>query len=31
MVIEYAVEFLQLLRFGMYLIRNEEKKVKKFE
>jgi hypothetical protein len=31
MVIEYATKFLQLLRFGMYLILNEEKKMKKFE
>jgi hypothetical protein len=31
MVIEYAAKFLQLSRFGMYLISNEEKKVKKFE
>jgi hypothetical protein len=30
-VIEYAVKFLQLLHFGMYLILNEEKKAKKFE
>jgi hypothetical protein len=29
-VIEYAVKFLQLSRFGMYLIPNEEKKAKKF-
>jgi hypothetical protein len=31
MVIEYAAKFLQLSRFGMYLIPNEEKKVNKFE
>jgi hypothetical protein len=31
LVIEYAMKFLQLLLFGMYLIPNEEKKVKKFE
>ena len=30
-VIKYAVKFLQLLLFGMYLIPNEEKKAKKFE
>jgi hypothetical protein len=30
-VIEYTKKFLQLSRFGMYLILNEEKKVKKFE
>jgi hypothetical protein len=30
-VIEYAAKFLQLSCFGMYLIPNEEKKVKKFE
>jgi hypothetical protein len=30
-VIEYAVKFLLLLRFGMYPISNEKKKVKKFE
>ena len=30
-VIEYVVKFLQLSRFGMYLILNEEKKLKKFE
>ncbi|XP_059461853.1 uncharacterized protein LOC132190835 [Corylus avellana] len=30
-VIEYATKFLQLSRFGMYLISNEEKKEKKFE
>ena len=30
-VIEYAAKFLQLSRFGMYLISSEEKKVKKFE
>jgi hypothetical protein len=30
-VIEYAAKFLQLSRFGMYLIPNEEKKVNKFE
>jgi hypothetical protein len=30
-VIEYAVKFLQLSCFGMYLIPNEEKKAKKFE
>jgi hypothetical protein len=30
-VTEYAAKFLQLSRFGMYLILNEEKKVKKFE
>jgi hypothetical protein len=30
-VIEYASKFLQLSCFGMYLIPNEEKKVKKFE
>ncbi|XP_059431518.1 uncharacterized protein LOC132165024 [Corylus avellana] len=31
LVIEYAARFLQLSRFGMYLIPYEEKKVKKFE
>ena len=31
MVIEYAAKFLQLFHFGMYLIPNEEKNVKKFE
>jgi hypothetical protein len=30
-VIEYMVKFLLQLRFGMYLILNEEKKAKKFE
>jgi hypothetical protein len=30
-VIEYTKKFLQLSRFGMYLILNEEKKAKKFE
>jgi hypothetical protein len=30
-VIEYAVKFLQLSRFGLYLISTEEKKAKKFE
>jgi hypothetical protein len=30
-VIEYAMKFLQLSRFSMYLIPNEEKKAKKFE
>jgi hypothetical protein len=30
-VIEYAAKFLQLSRFGLYLIPIEEKKVKKFE
>ena len=30
-MIKYAMKFLQLSRFGMYLILNEEKKVKKFE
>ena len=30
-VIEYATKFLQLSRFDMYLIPNEEKKAKKFE
>jgi hypothetical protein len=30
-VIEYAVKFLQLSRFGLYLIPTEEKKAKKFE
>ena len=30
-VIEYAAKFLQLSRFGMYLIPNEEKKAKKFD
>jgi hypothetical protein len=30
-VIEYAAKFLQLLRFGLYLILTEEKKAKKFE
>jgi hypothetical protein len=30
-VTEYAVKFLQLLRFGLYLIPTEEKKVKKFK
>ena len=31
MVIEYAMKCLQLSRFGMYLIPNEEKKAKKFK
>ena len=31
MVIEYAVKFLQVWCFDMYLIPNEEKKAKKFE
>ena len=31
LVTEYVVKFLQLSRFGMYLILNEEKKAKKFE
>ena len=31
LVIEYTTKFLQLLQFGMYLIPNEEKKVKKYE
>jgi hypothetical protein len=30
-VIEYATKFLQLSRFGLYLILTEEKKAKKFE
>jgi hypothetical protein len=30
-VIEYTAKFLQLSRFGLYLIRTEEKKAKKFE
>jgi hypothetical protein len=30
-VIDYAVKFLQLLRFSMYLIVNEDKSAKKFE
>jgi hypothetical protein len=30
-VTEYTKKFLQLLRFGMYLILNKEKKAKKFE
>jgi hypothetical protein len=30
-VIEYAAKFLQLSRFGLYLIPTEEKKAKKFE
>jgi hypothetical protein len=30
-VIEYATKFLQLSRFDMYVIPNEEKKVKNFE
>jgi hypothetical protein len=30
-VIEYAAKFLQLSRFGMYLILNMEKKAKNFE
>jgi hypothetical protein len=30
-VIEYAAKFLQLWRFGFYLILTEEKKAKKFE
>jgi hypothetical protein len=30
-VIKYAVKFLQLSRFSMYLIPNKEKKAKKFE
>ena len=30
-MIEYAVKFLQLSHFGMYLIPNEEKNVKNFE
>ena len=30
-MIEYATKFLQLSRFGMYLIPNKEKKAKKFE
>jgi hypothetical protein len=30
-MIEYAMKFLQLSRFNMYLIPNEEKKAKKFE
>jgi cytosine/uracil/thiamine/allantoin permease len=30
-VIEYVVKFLHLSHHGMYLILNEEKKVKKFE
>jgi hypothetical protein len=31
LVIEYATKFLQLSRFDMYIIPNEEKKVKNFE
>jgi hypothetical protein len=30
-MIEYAAKFLQLSRFGLYLIPTEEKKAKKFE
>ena len=30
-MIEYAMKFLQLSRFSIYLILNKEKKVKKFE
>jgi hypothetical protein len=30
-VIEYAANFLQLSRFGLYLISTKEKKVKKFK
>jgi hypothetical protein len=30
-VIEYAMKFLPLSRFGMYLILNKEKKAKKFK
>ena len=30
-MIKYATKFLQLLRFSIYLIPYEEKKVKKFE
>jgi hypothetical protein len=30
-VIEYATKFLQLSRFGLYLILTKEKKAKKFE
>ena len=30
-VIEYAVNFQQLLHYGLYLIPTEEKKAKKFE
>jgi hypothetical protein len=30
-VIEYAMKFLQLSCFGLYLIPTEEKKAKKFE
>ena len=30
-VIKYTAKFLQLSRFGLYLILTEEKKVKKFE
>jgi hypothetical protein len=30
-VIEYTMKFLQLSRFGLYLIPTEEKKAKKFE
>jgi hypothetical protein len=30
-VIEYAAKFLQLSRFGSYLVPNEETKAKKFE
>jgi hypothetical protein len=30
-VIEYVAKFMQLLRFGLYLISTEKKKVKKFE
>jgi hypothetical protein len=31
LMIEYAAKFLQLSRFGLYLIPTEEKKAKKFE
>jgi hypothetical protein len=31
LVIEYAAKFLQLSRFGLYLIPTEERKAKKFE
>ena len=30
-MIDYAIKFLQLLQFNIYLIPNEEKKAKKFE
>ena len=31
LVIKYVAKFFELLRFGMYLIPNEEKKAKKLE